>query len=66
MCRGPDMVRLARERLSAFPNVEVQLADFEATEPARSRDAVVAATSYHWLDARTRAHRCAEHLRPAR
>ena len=63
---GPRLVDAARRNLTDWPAVHIVEGSFETWEPPRwgSFDAVVAATSWHWLDpdvAFTRAHR---HLRP--
>ena len=62
---GPEMAALARERLTAFGNVNVETAKFEDWQDRGARfDALVAASSWHWVDPSvgwTRAH---EVLRP--
>jgi SAM-dependent methyltransferase len=60
--RAPDMLEAARRRLSAYPNVELRLADFEALSVRPSYGALLFATSYHWLDPSDRVDRCAGHL----
>lgn len=62
--RSAEMVAHARAVLAGYASVEVRVADFESLVPDGGRDAVVAATSYHWLDPADRAARCAAHLRP--
>lgn len=58
--RGDDLAALARQRLAAFPNVQVETSAFEQWD-ARGRrfDVLVAASSWHWVDPSTgwtRAH----------
>lgn len=62
---GPSLARIAQARLAGFPNVELVLERFETfvAEPA-SFDAVVAATSFHWLDPEDRVQRAAGLVRP--
>jgi SAM-dependent methyltransferase len=48
---GPRLAELARRKLTRFPLVEVVNDDFETWEPPEAPfDAVVAFTSFHWLD----------------
>jgi SAM-dependent methyltransferase len=48
---GDGLAALARRRLSEFPNVEVETASFEDWDPGGRRfDALVAASSWHWVD----------------
>jgi SAM-dependent methyltransferase len=62
---GPSMAAVARRNLSAFPQVDVQVADFERWElPAEPFDLVAIATAYHWLDPGTRVAKVAAALRP--
>jgi SAM-dependent methyltransferase len=62
---GPSLAAVARRNLSAFPRVNVEVADFERWEPPDEPfDLVVIATAYHWLDPRTRVARAARALRP--
>lgn len=60
---GPNLVARARAALAAFPNVSVELADFDQWEPDEPFDVVVAATAFHWLNPTTRLDRCARALR---
>ena len=47
---GPALLRIARENLAAYPNVQFHLADFEAwTAPAGAFDLVMSATAFHWI-----------------
>lgn len=60
-----EMARLARASLAAFPGVEVVTAAFEAWPlPAAPFDAVVAATSFHWIDPAVRLEKAWRALRP--
>jgi SAM-dependent methyltransferase len=62
---GPRLAAVARRNLRPFPNVRIVRAAFETWRlPAQPFDLVVAAGSFHWLDPRVRAHRCARALRP--
>jgi SAM-dependent methyltransferase len=57
---GPRLAEIARRKTARFERVEVVVADFEDWPlPAEPFDLVVAATSFHWLDPRTRVARCA-------
>jgi len=62
--RSHEMLRLAANRLDRFANVDLLASDFERDPPDGRFDALVAATSYHWLAPETRAERCADALRP--
>lgn len=63
---GPRLGAAARRRLSAFPDVAVVEAAFEAWAlPAgRPFDAVVAATSWDWIDPAVRYRKAWQGLRP--
>lgn len=63
---GGRLVREARANLAGYPQIEIILADMETWSPADGRrfDAVVAATSWHWIDPGIRYQRAAELLRP--
>jgi SAM-dependent methyltransferase len=62
---GPRLAEVARAKAAAFPAVEVVTAAFEAWPlPAEPFDAVVAATSFHWIDPDVRVARAADALRP--
>jgi SAM-dependent methyltransferase len=62
---GPGLAEFARRNLAAFPAVEVVNAAFEQWPlPPVAFDAVVAATSFHWLDPEVRLHKVADALRP--
>ncbi len=48
---GPGMAALARANLAGFPNVEVETSTFEEWDDRGRRfDALVAASSWHWVD----------------
>jgi SAM-dependent methyltransferase len=62
---GARLAEVARANLAAFPAVSVVTADFEQWPlPADAFDAVVAATSFHWLDPHVRLAKTADALRP--
>jgi SAM-dependent methyltransferase len=62
---GPRLAARARRNLRPYPNVRVIRADFETWPlPAPTFDLVVAAGSFHWLDPKVRARKCAQALRP--
>lgn len=62
---GPRLAALARRNLRRYPNVRVIRAPFETWPlPAQPFDLVVAASSFHWLDPKLRARKCARALRP--
>ena len=47
----PGMAALARQRLAAFPNVEVETSAFEEWDDRGRRfDVLVAASAWHWVD----------------
>src|SRR5262249_6223864 len=61
---GERLAEVARRNLRGFPDVEVVNADFEAWEaPVTEVDAVVAFTSFHWIDPEVRYERSAALLR---
>ena len=48
---GSHMAELARRRLAAFPNAEVETSSFEEWDDGGRRfDVLVAASSWHWVD----------------
>ncbi len=62
---GEAMAALARERLSAYPAVSVQHADFDSmTLPKQRYDLALSATAFHWLDPDTRFQRVHSLLKP--
>jgi SAM-dependent methyltransferase len=62
---GPSLAAVARRNLSAFPRVDVQVADFERWElPDEPFDLVAIATAFHWFDARDFVAKASSALRP--
>ena len=62
---GESMASVARDRLAAFPKVWIVRAAFEDWEPETAGfDAVVAFTSFHWVDEAARFEKPARLLRP--
>jgi SAM-dependent methyltransferase len=62
---GPNLAAVATRKLARFADADVLVADFDDwTASAASFDAVVAATSFHWLNASSRVAKCAALLRP--
>ncbi|MFF1294850.1 MULTISPECIES: class I SAM-dependent methyltransferase [unclassified Streptomyces] len=62
---GVDMAALARRRLAAFRDVEVETSTFEAWDDRGRRfDALVAASSWHWVDPSVGWRRAHDVLRP--
>jgi SAM-dependent methyltransferase len=62
---GEHVAALASRKLAAFPSVEVVAAAFEEWAlPDEPFDAVVAATSFHWIDPARRVAKAADALRP--
>lgn len=62
---GAGVAALARSKLAAFPALEVVQAAFEEWPlPEEPFDAVVAATSFHWIDPAVRVTKVADALRP--
>lgn len=63
--RGEQMVALARQRLAAAPNVEVERTAFEAWDDRGRRfDVLVAAASWHWIDPSIGWRRAHDVIRP--
>src|SRR4051812_40708481 len=61
---GAGLADVASRNLAAFPGVDIVNAAFEEWPlPPASFDAVVAATSFHWLDAEVRLAKVADALR---
>jgi SAM-dependent methyltransferase len=61
---GPDLAALARQKLSAFPNVEVVNSSFEEWQaPAAGFDAIVGFSAFHWVDQEVRYEKSAALLR---
>jgi SAM-dependent methyltransferase len=62
---GAGLADVARRNLAAFPAVDIVSAAFEEWPlPPVPFDAVVAATSFHWLDPEVRLAKVADALRP--
>lgn len=62
---GTDMAALARQRLAAFGNVEVETSAFEEWDDRGARfDVLVAASSWHWVDPSIGWQRAHDVLRP--
>ncbi|WP_413798044.1 class I SAM-dependent methyltransferase [Streptomyces iranensis] len=62
---GREMAALARRRLAALPNVEVETSTFEEWDDRGARfDALVAASSWHWVDPSIGWRRAHDVLRP--
>ena len=61
---GAGLAAVARRKLAGFPQVEVVDGTFETWEPETGDfDAIVAATSFHWVDPAVRYERSARLLR---
>jgi SAM-dependent methyltransferase len=62
---GSNLAAVTRRNLAPFANTEVIVANFDDWSGASGTfDAVVAATSFHWLNPSTRVGKCASLLRP--
>lgn len=62
---GADLAALARRRLAAFRDIEVETSTFEAWDDRGRRfDALVAASSWHWVDPSVGWRRAHDVLRP--
>ncbi|PWI13430.1 SAM-dependent methyltransferase [Streptomyces sp. Act143] len=62
---GRELAAVARRRLRAFPQADVQVAEFESWPlPAEPFDLVVCATAWHWIDPAVRVPKAARALRP--
>ena len=62
---GANLAGVARRKLAPFRNSEVVIANFDTWMGTSGNfDAVVAATSFHWLDPSSRVGKCASLLRP--
>jgi SAM-dependent methyltransferase len=62
---GPGLAAVARRRLAPYPRASVVVGAFERWEPAAADfDAVVAFTSFHWVDPEVRYAKSAALLRP--
>ena len=61
---GAELAAFAREKLARFPNAEIVNAEFESWTADSCFDAVVAFTSFHWIDPALRYMKAASLLRP--
>jgi len=61
---GAELAAVAREKLARFPNAEIVNAEFESWTADTLFDAVVAFTSFHWIDPALRYTNTASRLRP--
>ena len=62
---GPRLAHLARQRLAAFPDAQIEIATFEDWACGHRRfDLLVAASSWHWVDPQIGWRRAHEILRP--
>jgi SAM-dependent methyltransferase len=61
---GPSLAALARRNLAPFPNARVVVGAFEEVPLPDPVDAVVAASSFHWVTPDARVTRTAAALRP--
>jgi SAM-dependent methyltransferase len=62
---GENLAARARANLRGFPHVEVVVGSFEEEEGVEAYDAVVAATSFHWVDPSIGFPQAARLLRPS-
>jgi len=60
---GEDLAALARRNLAEFPNVQIVNEPFERWETTERFDAVVAFTSFHWIDPEVKYEKSARLLR---
>jgi SAM-dependent methyltransferase len=51
---GEKMAAIAQQRLAAFPNIEIDVADFDTWTTTDRFDLAYSATAYHWLNPATR------------
>ena len=61
---GAGLAEVARHNLARYPHVAVLNAAFEEWTAPKAFDAVVAATSFHWLDPAVRLGKIEDALRP--
>ena len=59
---GADLIAVAREKLSGFPNVSFVEQAFEAWKSEGTFDLVISATAFHWVDPKVRYLRVSEVL----
>ena len=61
---SPEACELARENCAQYPNVEIQNTTFEEWELGTNKfDAVIAATSFHWISPEIRCSKSAQALK---
>ena len=61
---GSNMAAIARQILTDYPRVTIEVADFDLWTTAARYDLVYIATAYHWLNPETREQRIASLLKP--
>ncbi len=62
---GANMATIARQKLAAYPNARVVVADFEQYPlPAAAFDLAVAASAWHWIDPAIGYPKVAQALKP--
>ena len=59
---GADLIAVAKEKLSGFPNVSFVEQAFEAWKSEGTFDLVISATAFHWVDPKVRYLRVSEAL----
>ncbi|MYA70687.1 class I SAM-dependent methyltransferase [Candidatus Poribacteria bacterium] len=59
---GADLIAVAREKLSGFPNVSFVEQAFEAWKPENKFNLIISATAFHWVDPKVRYLRASEVL----
>ncbi len=63
---GPQMAAIARQKLSAFPKVNIICADFETISlPGETYDLLLSATAFHWIDPAIRFQKARALLKPS-
>lgn len=60
---GEHLLEIAKERLSSFPNVKLELNSFEDYQTNSQFDVILAATAFHWLTPEERFKRTSDLLR---
>lgn len=62
---GEALAAAGRQKLARFPDLDIVISAFEDWElPREPFDAVVAATSFHWIAPEVRAPKAAQALKP--
>ncbi|MDE0399941.1 MAG: class I SAM-dependent methyltransferase [Candidatus Poribacteria bacterium] len=59
---GADLIAVAKENLSGFPNVSFVVQAFEAWQPRSKFNLIISATAFHWVDPEVRYLRASEAL----